>query len=233
MSPRIALCVMAKAPEPGKVKTRLCPPLSPDEAAELYRCFLMDRIAQAREVGGVERALAYTPAAAVAVFAAMAPGLTLLPQRGGDLTSRLVAVCGQLFRNDYDAVILIDSDSPTLPTEYLDRAVAVMKAADHDVVLGPSDDGGYYLIGMRRPHPELFEDVPWSTPTVLAETEERASALRLTSARLPAWYDVDTAADLARLRADLAAGPVGGPRHTRRFVVERILGRIPGPGRRT
>jgi hypothetical protein len=142
-----------------------------------------------------------------------------------------VAVCAELLRNDYDVTILIDSDTPTLPTEYLERAVAVMSGGDHDLVLGPSDDGGYYLIGLRRQHPELFEGVPWSTPTVLEETERRASALGLRSIRLPAWYDVDTGADLARLEADLAVGPVGGPRHTRRFLLERLAGRTAGPGR--
>jgi hypothetical protein len=232
MGTRIALCIMAKAPEPGKVKTRLCPPLSPEDAAELYRCFLLDRIAQVREVAGVEPVLAYSPPESVAVFVALAPGFALLPQRGRDLTARLVAVCGQLFRSGSDVVILIDSDSPTLPTERLERAVAAMSGGDHDLVLGPSDDGGYYLIGLRRPHPELFEDIPWSTPTVLEETERRAGALGLSATRLGAWYDVDTAADLARLRADLAAGPVGGPRHTRRFVVERLPGRTAGGGGR-
>jgi rSAM/selenodomain-associated transferase 1 len=232
MGTRIALCIMAKAPEPGLVKTRLSPPLSPDDAAELYRCFLLDKIAQVREVAGIEPVLSYSPAEAVAVFAALAPGFTLLPQRGADLTARLVALCRQLFRNDYDAAILIDSDTPTLPTERLERAVAVLRGGDHDLVLGPSDDGGYYLIGLRQPHPELFEDVPWSTPAVLEETERRASALGLRSIRLDAWYDVDTGADLVRLRADLAAGPLWGPRHTRRFVLERLSGRTAGAGGR-
>ncbi len=90
MRTRIALCIMAKAPEAGRVKTRLCPPLSPDDAAELYRCFLLDKIAQVREVAGVEPFLAYAPAQAAAVFEALAPGFTLLPQRGADLTARLL-----------------------------------------------------------------------------------------------------------------------------------------------
>jgi len=232
MGTRIALCIMAKAPEPGQVKTRLCPPLSPEDAAELYRCFLVDKIAQAREVTGAELALAYAPALAAALFEALAPGFTLLAQRGADLTARIVAVCDELFRIGYDAAILIDSDTPTLPTERLESAVAVMSHGAHDLVLGPSEDGGYYLIGLRRPHPGLFEGMRWSTPTVLEETLRRARALGLSSARLPAWYDVDTPADLARLRAELAAGSGGGPRHTRRFLLERLAAGTAAPGGR-
>ena len=230
MGTRIALCIMAKAPEPGRVKTRLCPPLSPDDAAELYRCFLLDKIAQARQVAGVEPVLAYAPAQAAAVFEALAPGFTLLPQRGADLTARLTAVCVEIFRNGCDAAILIDSDTPTLPTARLERAVAVMSDGGCGLVLGPSEDGGYYLIGLRRLHPELFEGMQWSTPTVLEETLRRARALGLNAVTLPAWYDVDTAADLVRLKADLVAGPHGGPRHTRRFVLERLVGRTAGAG---
>src|SRR3990170_3722808 len=98
MGTRIALCIMAKAPEAGRGKTRLCPPLSPDDAAELYPCFLLDKIAQVREVAGVEPFLAYAPAQAAAVSEALAPGFTLLPQRGAGLTARLTAVCGEIFR---------------------------------------------------------------------------------------------------------------------------------------
>jgi len=229
MGTRIALCIMAKAPEAGQVKTRLCPPLSPEDAAELYRCFLLDKIAQVREVAEAEPVLAFAPAQAAAAFEALAPGFTLLPQRGPDLTARLTAVCVDLFRSGCDAAILIDSDTPTLPTERLERAVAVVKEGGCDLVLGPSEDGGYYLIGLRRLHPGLFEGMQWSTPTVLEETLRRARALGLSATTLSAWYDVDTAADLVRLRADLSAGPPGGPRHTRRFVLERLDGRTAGP----
>src|SRR5574342_134893 len=228
MGMRIALCIMAKAPVPGLVKTRLCPPLSSEDAADLYRCFLLARIAQARGVAGAERVLAYAPADAATVFEALAPDFTLLAQRGAVLTTRLTAVCADLFREGFDAVIITDSDTPTLPTERLESAVAVMKESGCDLVLGPSEDGGYYLIGLRGPHPELFEGMHWSTPTVLEETERRARALGLSSRRLAAWYDVDTAADLARLQAELAAGSDGAPRNTRRFVLERLAGRTAG-----
>src|SRR3970040_2084461 len=116
MGTRIPLCIMAKAPEAGRVKTRLCPPLSPDDAAKLYRCFLLDKIAQVREVAGVEPFLAYAPAQAAAVVEALAPGFTPRPP----------ASCVEIFRRGCDAAIMIDSDTPTLPTERLERAVAVM-----------------------------------------------------------------------------------------------------------
>jgi len=220
MEARIALCIMAKAPEAGRVKTRLCPPLSPADAAELYRCFLLDKIAQAREVAGAEPVLAYAPAQAAAVFEALAPGFTLLPQRGADLTARLTAVCAELFRNGCDAAIMIDSDTPTLPTERLERAVAVMSGGGPDLALGPSEDGGYYLIGLREPRAALFADIAWSTEEVFEETMRRAGALGLDVGLLPAWFDVDTAADLERLEAALAA-PGSGARHTRSFFARR------------
>jgi uncharacterized protein len=230
MGMRVALCIMAKAPEPGQVKTRLCPLLSPTEAAELYRCFLLDKIAQVRAVARTEPVIAYAPAHAATAFEALAPGFTLLAQRGADLTTRLLAVCAELFRSGCDVAILIDSDTPTLPAQRLERAVAVMSGGERDIVLGPSEDGGYYLIGLRQLHPEIFEGMRWSTPTVLEETERRARALGLSTTRLDAWYDVDTAVDFARLRADLAATPDGEPRHTRRFVLERLAARTAGTG---
>jgi uncharacterized protein len=224
---RIALCIMAKAPEPGQVKTRLCPPLSFDEAAALYRCFLMDKIAQVRDVPAAEPVLAYVPEGAAGLFEALAPGFTLLPQQGGDLTSRLVSVLERLFEAGYDAAIVTDSDTPTLPTGLLERAVTLLASGEHDLVMGPSEDGGYYLIGLRRVHRELFEAMPWSTSVVLEETLRRARALGLSAACLAGWYDVDTGADLERLVAELEAGGDGGPRHTRRLLLDPARGEPP------
>ena len=228
---RIALCIMAKAPEPGRVKTRLCPPLSPDDAAELYRAFLLDKIAQVREVPDIEPVIAYAPLGAAALFERLAPGFALLPQGEGDLTARLGTVLARLFGDGRDAAILTDSDTPTLPAGLLAHAAALIASPEYDLVLGPSEDGGYYLIGLKRLRPELFEDMPWSTPAVLEETARRARALGLRTARLRPWYDVDTAADLARLTAELVADPHGGARHTREFVAGRLAGRTAGlPG---
>jgi rSAM/selenodomain-associated transferase 1 len=221
---------MAKAPEAGQVKTRLCPPLSHEEAAELYRCFLMDKIAQVQAVPAAEPVLAYAPDGAAGIFEKLAPGFRLLPQRGGDLTSRLVSVLEELFGAGFDAVIVIDSDTPTLPSGLLALAVSHMASPAHELVLGPSEDGGYYLIGLRRIHRTLFEGMPWSTPVVFGETVRRARALDLAVLTLAPWYDVDTGADLARLTAEVEAGGDAGPRHTRRLLL--AMHRTTASGRR-
>jgi len=208
---------MAKAPEAGQVKTRLCPPLSLEDAAQLYRCFLMDKIAQVRGIPAAEPILAYVPTDAAGIFEALAPGFRLLPQLGAGLTARLVSVLEELFGAGFEATIVIDSDTPTLPSRLLEQAVTHMASGAHDLVLGPSEDGGYYLIGQRRLHRALFEDMPWSTPVVLEETVRRAHALGLTVLELEPWYDVDTGADLVRLMAEL--GTNKGPCHTRRLLL--------------
>jgi glycosyltransferase A (GT-A) superfamily protein (DUF2064 family) len=111
--------------------------------------------------------------------------------------------------------VAVNSDGPTLPAEYVARAVELL--ASCDVVIGPAEDGGYYLIGLRQEHPGLFSDIAWSSPRVAAQTLERAAALALTVARLPPWYDVDTPADLDRLRTELVSLPPDVVPHTRRF----------------
>ena len=217
--PRIALCIMAKAPVSGQVKTRLCPPLSLDEAARLYQCFLEDKIAQVLGIQGVEPVLAYTPDGAAGIFEALAPGVMLVPQRGGDLTSRLVSVLERLLESGFDAAIVIDSDTPTLPSRLLHHAVAQLASGEPDLVLGPSEDGGYYLIGLRGVHRALFEKMPWSTPAVLEETLRRARRLGLRVAQLAPWYDVDTGDDLARLMSELEADAGQPSIHTRRLLL--------------
>ncbi len=218
---RAAVFIMAKAPRPGEVKTRLCPPLPPAQAAELYRCFLLDKIEQVRSLKEAIPAVAYTPAEGRSLFEALAPEFTLVPQRGPDLGARLANGFEDLLANGCDAALAIDSDTPTLPLAFLEQALALMRTPSADVALGPTEDGGYYLIGLRATHRELFEDIPWSTSQVLPETITRAGRLGLRVARLPEWYDVDTPADLERLRAALAATNGIEPFHTRRFFMER------------
>ena len=213
---------MAKAPVAGQVKTRLCPPLSVQDAAELSRCFLLDKIGQVLQVTRAEPVVAYAPEDAAGVFETLAPGFTLLPQRGDDLTARLVSILGRLLAGGCEAAIMIDSDTPTLPVERLESAVTLAGSGEHDLVLGPSEDGGYYLIGLRRLRTELFEGMPWSTPAVFEETLRRADVLGLRTAQLPPWYDVDTAVDLERLTAELAEGQGGGARYTRKFILGRL-----------
>lgn len=216
-----AVAIMAKAPRAGEVKTRLCPPLSTGDAAQLYRCFLLDKIEQVKALPGIRPAIAYAPAEGKAFFQALAPGLVLVPQQGHDLGARLASSFAQLFATGCAGVLAVDSDTPTLPTAYLEQAVSLLATPEVDVVLGPSEDGGYYLIGLRQLHREIFEEMPWSTPRVLPETTRRAEAKGLRLALLPPWFDVDVAEDLQRLQGSLVETNGNVARHTRRFFQER------------
>ena len=214
-----AVILMAKAPQPGTVKTRLCPPLSPAEAAELSRCFLLDALERLRALEGVAPVLAYTPANGRAFFAEVAPDFALQPQPEGDLGQRMAGCLEQLVAQGYTDLVLTGSDLPTLPTAYLQQAVDLLSNSRLDVVLGPSEDGGYYLIGMHHVYRELFRDMPWSTDQVFAKTLQRARDKGLQVACVPPWFDVDTAADLNRLHAALRQTPADVAPNTRQFFL--------------
>jgi len=218
---RIVVAIMAKAPRVGEVKTRLCPPLSPPEAAALYRGFLLDKIEQVRGLREISPAVAYTPPDGRTVFEQLAPEFTLVPQRGGDLGSRLANSFDLLLAKGYAGALAIDSDTPTLPTWHLQEASRLIARPEIDVVLGPAEDGGYYLIGLRNLHRDLFEDMAWSTARILPETIRRAEAKGLTVACVPPWFDVDTPEDLERLKASLGSVEEPLARHTRHFFRER------------
>ena len=162
---------MAKAPGITAVKSRLHPALGAEMATRLYECFLRDRIDALSTVEGIDRAIAFTPLEARDVIADLAPfRFKLLPQRGADLGARLANLLTELLGAGHPGAIAIDSDSPTLPMSYVAEAAMVLAAGEADAVVGPSDDGGYYLIGLREPHSELFEAMPWSTERVLPLT---------------------------------------------------------------
>ncbi|MGH7301043.1 MAG: TIGR04282 family arsenosugar biosynthesis glycosyltransferase [Candidatus Rokuibacteriota bacterium] len=226
----VGLAIMAKAPRVGAAKTRLCPPLRAPEAAELARCFLLDAVERVRVVAGAQPIMAYAPVEAQAEFEDLAPGFALIPQRGRDLGERQHHLVEDILGLGFEGALVIGTDSPTLPRECLDEAVSFSMAPDVDVVLGPTEDGGYYLVGLRAPCPALFEDVPWSTSAVLGRTLERARRFGLRVACLPTWFDVDTGADLERLRTELDSAPELGPRHTRKFLSSTgfRVGRDPG-----
>jgi hypothetical protein len=208
--------IMAKEPAAGKTKTRLCPPLAPEQAAALYEALLRDTVDLAAGLAGVQLAVAVTPPGAVGYLRRLCPpGTLLLPVVGADIGDCLERVLGQLLTAGHAGAIALNSDGPTLPPAYLEAAAARLGTAD--AVLGPSEDGGYYLIGLRRPQPLLFRDIAWSTTQVTVQTLDRAAALGLSVALLPPWYDVDTAGDLARLRDELARLPGDTLLHTRRF----------------
>jgi rSAM/selenodomain-associated transferase 1 len=216
---RSAIAIMAKASQPGEVKTRLCPPLSHRQAAELYQCFLLDKVAQVNALPRVSPVISYTPTGSRAWFEALTPPhFRLIPQRGDDLGARLLFTFEQLFDQGYAHVIVIDSDTPTLPMAHLEEGLRLIADWDNDVVLGPTEDGGYYLIGLRQAHHELFEQMPWSTSEVFLETMKRSARQGLRVACTAFWYDVDTPADLARLRVSLDQSGMECAQHTRRLL---------------
>ncbi|HWQ13205.1 MAG TPA: TIGR04282 family arsenosugar biosynthesis glycosyltransferase [Roseiflexaceae bacterium] len=206
-----ALIVVAKRPAAGQTKTRLCPPLDGAAAAALYGCFLHDVLDVARRVPGVRRTLAYLPADTGGYFARLAPDMERVPQRGVGLGERLDHLLADALAVGAHQAVVMSSDSPTLPAAYVAAAFEHLDGPC-DVVLGPCDDGGYYLIGLKAPRPRLLREVPMSTPTVLRDTLALAGELGLRAALLPPWYDVDTPADLVRLRDELACAPQSAPR---------------------
>ncbi len=201
-----ALAVMTKAPRAGQVKTRLVPPLSPEEAAQLNVCFLRDTAAAiAKACGTTARGVGvYTPIGAEAAYVDILPsGFELLPQRGDGFGERLAFATADLFQCGFGSVCLIDSDSPTVSADVYAGAVEMLSKAGDRVVLGPSDDGGYYLIGLKQTRRELFERIDWSTERVSDQTKARARELNLDVSVLRTGYDIDDAATLRRLCDEL------------------------------
>lgn len=216
--------MFVREPIAGLVKTRLAPALGARGAAALYRAFVED--ACARFAPRVTLALAPTPDAPRGFAGALARryGLRIFAQGEGDLGARMRRVA-QAALAVAPRVVLIGSDLPTLPTSHVIAAIGALARAR--VVLGPSLDGGYYLLGMRAPLPDVFRRMPWSTDRVLARTRARLARAGITPTLLPCWYDVDTAADLALLRRHVAAlaavGELPCPR------TRRVLARRPSP----
>lgn len=226
-----ALAVMTKAPQAGKVKTRLTPPLTPAEAAALNICFLRDMAAVISAAGGVTRGIAvFTPVDAASSYIGILPAkFELVPQRGEAFGERLLFAMEDLFGLGFESVCLINSDSPTVPPRAFTEAVTILTQPDDSVVLGPSEDGGYYLIGLKKLHRELFEDIAWSTERVLQQTIERARQKNLKVHLLQKWYDVDNRVTLQRLCDDFF-GPkrnttTGYPAPATRGYLDELLKR--------
>ncbi len=245
-----ALAVMTKAPHAGRVKTRLVPLLTPEEAAELNKCFLRDTVAaissacSRRPVGDAskmqfehadashsEAATAacgiavYTPVGAESAYTDILPAdFSLLPQRGDKFGERLYLAVEDLFKCGFNSVCLIDSDSPTVPAENFAEAVEQLSTSEDSVVLGPSDDGGYYSIGVKKPRRHLFEQIDWSTECVLKQTMQRATEIGLGVKLLPTGYDVDDEASLRRLCNELLReqGDDSAAPSTRKFLAALV-----------
>ncbi|MGI9086274.1 MAG: TIGR04282 family arsenosugar biosynthesis glycosyltransferase [Chthoniobacterales bacterium] len=227
-----ALAVMTKAPRPGKVKTRLTPPLSPEEAAALNICFLRDTTAaiSVTAANGRARGIAvYTPVGEEAAYEnILSREFKLVSQRGDAFGERLIFAAADLFALGFESVCLIDSDSPTVPQSAYQQAVELLARPGDRVVLGPSDDGGYYLIGLKKVHRALFENIDWSTERVCEQTAERARELALELHLLPTWYDVDDRATLRRLCAELLNGtttPAGFSAPETRGFLQGVIAR--------
>ena len=196
------LALFAKAPLPGQVKTRLCPPLSPSEAASLYEAMLRDILDQHTSLEGAERVLWFTPPEAVSWFEHAAPaGYGLRPQQGPDLAARMRRLFRVHAQEGYGRIVLRGTDSPTLPPERVSSAFEALERVD--LVLCPDRDGGYNLIGLRHPCDELFE-LELGTAQVLERTVARAGEAGLCVEILPPHHDVDTAQDLMRIRDELS-----------------------------
>jgi hypothetical protein len=221
---------MAKAPRPGKVKTRLSPPLTLDQSAAINICFLRDtteNIAAIAESGNSAGIISYTPVGDEALFDNLLPaGFSLIPQRGDGFGERLLATAEDILACGYGSVCLIDSDSPTVPAAAFEQAIAELGRSGDRIVLGPSHDGGYYLIGLKRAHPEPFVNIAWSTSTVFIETIAAAKAANLEVVALPLWYDVDDGPTLGLLTAELLRNtpppfttvPGYSAKHTQNFL---------------
>ena len=222
---RCALAIMTKAPRAGTVKTRLQPPLTPSEAAELNTCFLRDIAAVISAAGERSQGVGvFTPARSEKEYEGILPShFDLIPQRGIRFGERLANAAEDLLHVGFESCCLINSDSPTATVEVFREAVAQLQDADDRIVLGPSDDGGYYLIGMRKLNRHLFEEIDWSTERVFQQTLERAREVGLEAELLPTWYDVDDGATLERLRGELLTATGArcagyDARHTRTYL---------------
>ena len=191
-----AVIIFTKAPIPGTVKTRLSPPLTPDEAATLHGTLILDAIERANGLPGVTLYIAGAPDIAHPFFKVLESryGARLLPQEGEDLGARMSGAIEKAFALGHRRVILTGTDLPTFTRLHLTQAIDRLDT--YDVVLGPTIDGGYYLIGVRGTVPELFQGMAWSTAGVLEETRKTAAAKGLSVALLSECQDLDMVDDL-------------------------------------
>ena len=209
--PLAALGIMCKAPRPGAAKTRLAAVVGDQQAAAIAACFLQDVAAAIEAVPeelGRRGYGVYAPSGAEAALGAILPAsFGLVLQEGADFGVVLASTALHLLEAGHDCAVLINADSPTLPPRLLADTIKILRRPGDRVVLGPAIDGGYYLIGLKAPHPGLFENIPWSTADVYRLTLERADNIGLDVIALPVWYDVDDARTFAYLRDELAGTP--------------------------
>jgi len=203
-----AIGIVCKAPQAGLSKTRLAKAVGAAAASELSACFLRDvaeAIAAVPEALGRRGYGVYAPAGAESIMRQLLPAnFGLLLQAGDDLGHVLIGATGALLDAGHDCMLLVNGDSPTLPPRFLTQAIEALRAPGDRMVLGPASDGGYYLIGLKQPHQELFKRIAWGTETVARSTCERAAEISLATMLLPEWYDVDDIETLRWLQEELA-----------------------------
>ncbi len=218
-----ALIVFAKVPEAGRVKTRLTPPLTPAQAAGLYGAFLRDAldayVGLAAEAGGPAVRLYLAPEGPDAPPDLLPPGATLHAQLGDGLGERMLRAFVETFQAGHGRAVVVGTDHPTLPLAFVRLAFEELTRPMR-IALGPSADGGYYLLGMNELYPQLFQGMAYSHGGVFRETMQRAAGTGAGVVVLPEWYDVDTAAALARLLRELAADAAVPAPRTREAVAK-------------
>lgn len=216
---RRALLIVGKAPEPGRTKTRLVPHLSPHEAADLYRGFLLDCVRLGLELGWEQVTVVHPAGDRKSLIELLPAQVALFEQSGQGLGNALSSAFDRHLADGCDRVVLIGSDNPTLPAEPIREACDAL--ADHDLSIGSTTDGGYYLIGLRAAHLAVFDRIDWSTSRVYVQTLRQALRLGLRVRAVREWYDVDAVADLDRLRQDLRGLDASVAPHTR-AILERL-----------
>jgi rSAM/selenodomain-associated transferase 1 len=208
-----AMAVMGKASAPGRTKTRLVPPLSAEDAAHLNTAFLQDIVGNVLRAGreaDIAPYVAYGPSGSEPFFRSCLPAkLPLVECSLPHFGACLDLAIGSLLERGHAAACVLNADSPTLPTRLLVQAARALAAPEDAIVIGPSTDGGYYLLGMKRAHRRLFDAIDWSTSLVFEQTLQRARELSLGVTILEAWYDVDDAEGLHKLCCDLSADDAG------------------------
>lgn len=206
---KTCVIVFAKNPVPNQVKTRLVPSISAEQAAALYTAFLIDWCETLGKLSEVDLVITYTPPEAQPDLQVLiGDDVIYIPQMGADLGERLTSATQWAAKQGYTKILFVGSDSPTLPISYISQALTLLDS--RNTVIGPSTDGGYYLIGFSvetlvTTIPHVFEDIAWSTAEVFQQTVGRIHAAKATLGLLPPWYDIDTAEDLAFLHAHIAA----------------------------
>lgn len=206
-----ALVIMVKQPVTGQVKTRLQPRLTPQQSADLATAFLLDSVDLALSSPSYTPFLAFTPLKAKTFFQNLIPDINLIPQTGKNLGRRMNEIINKLVSLEYSPIVIIGSDIPSLQTSVLEQALVSLKTCD--LCLGPTSDGGYYLVGVRKPVSSIFEGIPWGTDQVLDATLKKATNALFSISLLDVYSDVDTFADLTKLTMSLRV-----PTHTETWL---------------